>query len=281
MTEHGISKDKPVIGVSFDGTGYGEDGAIWGGEFLIANYRGYQRVAHLKYTPLPGGDKSIKEPWRIALAWLFQLDIEWDDNLHPIIFTNSQQPIVKQSLEILHRQLKSGINTPKTSSIGRLFDAISSLVGLRHMINYEAQAAIELESVADSVEESSYSFKIDAFKYPENDCLELNPEPVFHGILNDLRKSEPTSIISARFHNGLANAVYQTCKKIRDQYNVNEVILSGGVWQNITLLMKTMKKLDKSNFNVFIHNQVPTNDGGLALGQAAIAYHNLINGDPM
>jgi hydrogenase maturation protein HypF len=276
LAEHRIPNDHHVIGVSFDGTGYGDDDAIWGGEFFISNYEEYQRVAHLKYVPLPGGDKAIREPWRIALAWLYQLDIRWNDNLKPIGFIkNHKDSALINSLEILRTQLQKDINAPKTSSIGRLFDAVSSLIGICHQINYEAQAAIEIEAVATCGDESHYTFNLDERNVLGSDCIELNPEPVFHAIINDLAKSTPVSKISAKFHNGLADAVCQTCALLRDQLDINEVVLSGGVWQNMYLLRKTLDELYKHNFNVYIHNRVPANDGGLALGQAAVAYHML------
>jgi hydrogenase maturation protein HypF len=257
MADNGLSGDHPVIGISFDGTGYGDDGAIWGGEFLLADYDGYQRFAHLQYAPLPGGDAATRKPARIALAHLWQADIEWEEDLPAVKF------LCGDDLTLLRSMLKNDINCPKTSSMGRLFDAVAALVGIRGEVNYEGQAAIEFEALVEPNEEGAYSFEFNGST--------LNTAGIFHSVIADLRSGIPASIISTKFHNGLASAILQICKFANQQFNINEVALSGGVWQNMTLLQKTIPMLEQSNFKVYIHRQVPANDGGIALGQAVIA----------
>jgi hydrogenase maturation protein HypF len=257
MADNGLSGERPLIGVSFDGTGYGPDGAIWGGEFLLADYNGYQRFAHLAYTPLPGGDAAIRKPARIALAQLWQAGIDWDEDLPAVKF------LCGDDMTLLRSMLENKINCPQTSSMGRLFDAVAALAGVRGEVNYEGQAAIEFEVLADPAEEAAYHFEFDGNT--------LKAGNVFHSLISDLRANAPISTISARFHNGLANAILQICTFAHLQFDIDEVALSGGVWQNMTLLQKTIPLLERADFKVYIHRQVPANDGGIALGQAVIA----------
>jgi hydrogenase maturation protein HypF len=271
MVDNGLNGDLPVIGVSFDGTGLGTDGAIWGGEFLIADYKGFQRVAHLEYSPLPGGDAATKNPYRIALAQLWRHHIDWDPSLFPF------QASCGDDLTMLRSMLENRINTPLTSSVGRLFDSVSALIGVRSEINYEAQAAIELENIVDSEEENSYPFDL-LFATDRNAPstelpapLILSTKSLFETILQDIQEGIKTPIIAARFHNGLAKAATEICHLLREMYGINEVALSGGVWQNMVLLKQTYRLLTEDKFIVYTHRQVPTNDGGLALGQAVIA----------
>ncbi len=257
MAEHGLDGSRPVIGVSFDGTGYGDDGAIWGGEILIADYKSYQRAFHLEYFPLPGGDAAIKKPARTALALLWSLGLEWDERL------DSVAEFCAQDQTILRAQLERKINTPMTSSMGRLFDAAAALAGVRQKVNYEGQAAIEFEALADSAEAGKYSFGLNQNRVEVRSVVESLVKDVMAGV------SIPK--ISARFHNGLAESVREICLKIKSETGINEVALSGGVWQNITLLGRTLSLLRNDGFKVYIHQEVPTNDGGLSLGQAVIA----------
>jgi hydrogenase maturation protein HypF len=258
--------DRPVIGVAFDGTGYGDDGTIWGGEFLLADYLGYQRLYHLLGVPLPGGDSAIKEPWRFALAWLHKADIAWEKDLPPVAWHDHEFT----PLQAVRHQLMSGLNAPLTSSMGRLFDAVASLTGVRQRVNYEAQAAIELEALADPDESAYYALDL-------NDAV-IDARPVFTAIVEDLRASVPVSRISARFHNGVARLVLETCRLVRSEYGVNEVALSGGVWQNMRLLTSSLKMLRQDGFDVLLQRDVPANDGGVALGQAATAACRLMDG---
>jgi hydrogenase maturation protein HypF len=255
MAEHGLNH--PVIGVSFDGTGYGEDGAIWGSEFMVADYKNYRRAAHLEYFPLPGGDAAIKRPARTALALLWSLGLEWNERLASM----AEFSIEEQS--ILSTQLEKKINVPKTSSMGRLFDAAASLAGVRQRVNYEGQAAIEFEALADSAEAGKYLFELKQGQVKTRSAIEALVKDVLTGI--------PVQKISARFHNGVAEAVRETVQKISIETGIKSVVLSGGVWQNITLIRRTLSLLRDGGFEVYIHGEVPTNDGGLSLGQAAIA----------
>jgi hydrogenase maturation protein HypF len=257
MAEHGLDGTGPVIGVAFDGTGYGEDGAIWGGEVLIAEYRSYQRRFHLEYFPLPGGDAAIKKPARTALALLWSLNLDWDEKLGAVAGFSAEER------SILRAQLEKNINTPMTSSIGRLFDAVAALAGVRQTVNYEGQAAIEFEALADAAEEGKYWFGLDQNQIQVGAAVEALTRDVIAGV--------HVSKISARFHNGLAECVRDMCLQIRSETGIDEVALSGGVWQNITLLRRTLSLLKQDGFRVYIHREVPANDGGLSLGQAVIA----------
>ncbi len=260
MAEHGL--DEPVIGVSFDGTGYGEDGAIWGGEVLIADYNGYQRAAHLEYFPLPGGDAAIKRPARTALALLWSLGLDWDEDLAPV------KEFCAQDLNILRNQLEKKINAPLTSSMGRLFDAAAALTGVRQKVNYEGQAAIEFEALADSFDERGYPFDMENGAIRAGDAL--------RALIHDARAGISPSRISARFHLGLTESVLQVAKKVRAETSLQSVVLSGGVWQNVTLLRITLPLLQKEGFKTYIHRAVPANDGGLSLGQAVVAANKMI-----
>ena len=269
MAEHSLQSNQPVIGIAFDGTGYGEDGAIWGSEFLLADYRDFKRVSHLKYIPLPGGDTAIRKPARIALAYLWASQLDWEPELQPVSATCAEE------LYILKSQLKLKLNTPLTSSMGRFFDAVASICGVRQIVNYEAQAAIEFEALADPEEIGEYNFILEPDGNLLGDTSQINPSPLIEEVINNLNDGVPISKISARFHNSVARMVFTVCDQIRNDHGVNQVILSGGVWQNLTLLHRTYNLLISGNFNVHIHHQVPTNDGGLALGQAVIAIHRM------
>jgi len=264
MAENGLQPDEQVIGVAWDGTGYGDDGAIWGSEFLLASYATYQRYAHLAYVPLPGGDQAARQPWRMALAWLHQSGIYWDANLAPVKHATGLNETGFNRLQVLRHQLESGLNSPPTSSMGRLFDAAASLMGIRQEVSYEAQAAIEMEALADPTETGVYPLDI-------NDEGIINPTPLWQALMADLRSRIAVSVLSARFHNSLAHLVVTVCQGIRQHTGMKQVALSGGVWQNKYLLDTTCRKLEQAGFNSLLHRQVPTNDGGLALGQAVAA----------
>ena len=261
MAEHGLDGSRPVIGVAFDGTGYGDDGEIWGGEFLVADYKGYERALHLEYFPLPGGEAAIKRPARTALALLWSLGFDWDERLAPVAKFSEEEGTM------LRTQLERRINTPLTSSMGRLFDAAAALAGVRQKVNYEAQAAIEFEALADAAENRGYSFEAVQNKVLVRTALE--------GLIKDVLAGTPVPIISARFHNGLAELVRVAAVNIKSRTGLNEVVLSGGVWQNIMLLRRTLSLLHNEGIVVYIHREAPTNDGGLSLGQAAIAANRL------
>jgi hydrogenase maturation protein HypF len=260
MGDNGI--DGEVIGVSFDGTGYGTDGKIWGGEFLICDYSKFARMAYLEYTPLPGGEKAIIEPWRMAASYLhktykdsmFELDIDFVKNLD------------RNKWATIKKMIDKGINSPMTSSSGRLFDAVSAMLGVRKEIYYEGQAAIELEMAAGN-EEGSYPFETRDL----GDKTEIVLEPIIKGIVSDLEQGVGVQTISSRFHNTMAASIIGMCVKIRQTTGLDRVVLSGGVFQNNLLLERTFDLLDKNDFKVYTQHRVPPNDGGIALGQAIIA----------
>jgi hydrogenase maturation protein HypF len=271
MAEHSLPAGQPVIGVAFDGTGYGEDGCIWGGEFLLADYRSFKRISHLKYIPLPGGDASIRKPARIALAYLWVNHLDWDPELQPVA------ALCAEERSILKSQLKLKINTPLTSSMGRFFDAVASLCGIRLVVNYEAQAAIEFEALADPDETGEYEFIVQPDPELGSETSQVDTGPLIDAVIADLNDGTKPSTISARFHNTIARMVYEVSERIRRDNGVDQVVLSGGVWQNMTLLHRTYDLLTSDSFKVYIHHQVPANDGGLALGQAVVAIHRLIS----
>jgi hydrogenase maturation protein HypF len=270
LAENNWRGGQPVIGVAFDGTGYGTDGAIWGGEFLIADYRGFERAAHLDYMPLPGGDAATRHPYRIALSYLHQAGIQWDNDLAPVRAAN---PIEQAAIR---KQIESGINTFPTSSMGRLFDAVASICSVRQAVNYEGQAAIEFEALADREETGRYPFEVVADSVLRASyCAKI--DNVIRAAAADVQSNVPIPLISARFHNGLAQLVLEMCETIRNDRGLNEIALSGGVWQNVTLLQKTLDRLRGAGFTIYTHQLIPPNDGGLALGQAIIAAVSIEN----
>ncbi|HEY6075093.1 MAG TPA: Sua5/YciO/YrdC/YwlC family protein, partial [Anaerolineales bacterium] len=270
LAENGHTGAEKVIGVAFDGTGFGTDGTIWGGEFLVADYAGFERAAHLACLPLPGGDAGTRKPARVALAQLLSAGVT-PEGLPPFAaLSEVERRIVK-------KQLASGLNSPLTSSLGRLFDAIASIVGLRQEINYEGQAAIELEAIADPLESGRYEFELRSPR-PEAGGWSIETGSVIRAVVGDVRTGTSAAVISARFHNGLAAMVREVCAQLRRARGLNQVALSGGVFQNITLLGKTGALLRADGFEVLTHRLVPPNDGGIALGQALIAAQVLSTG---
>jgi hydrogenase maturation protein HypF len=257
MADNDLPGGERVIGVALDGTGYGTDGAIWGGEFLLAGYRDFERVLHLAPCPLPGGDAAVRNPCRMALAWMRRAGIPWDPSLPPVAAASAEERTV------VERLLESGINAPPTTSAGRLFDAAASLAGVRHRVTYEAQAACELEAVIDPSERGAYPFVLEGNV--------LDPAPALRELAADVRAGRPVGVLSARFHHGLADAVTAACRRLRDASGLGRVVLSGGVWQNLVLLRETTARLEAAAFEVLPHRRVPANDGGLALGQAVVA----------
>jgi hydrogenase maturation protein HypF len=288
MAEHNIHANQPVIGVSYDGIGYGLDGAIWGGEILINDYTDFKRPYHLKYSPMPGGDLATRHPWRMALSWLATCDIPWTDELIPVRSLNNREPQAENQLEILHNQVVRKIHSPETSSMGRLFDAVAALIGIRQSVNYEAQAAIEMEALADqdiikrflSAERSEAACKTHySIDLPEIDIEKtqaIDPSSLFREIIKDLAIRRPISEIAAKFHISIAHTTLHACEQIQKDTDIDRVVLSGGVWQNMILLRVTHDLLRSNGFKVYSHCRVPTNDGGLALGQAAISAHRLL-----
>jgi hydrogenase maturation protein HypF len=246
-----------VIGVAFDGTGYGTDGTIWGGEFLVAGYGGFERRAHLRYVPLAGGDAAVRQPWRVALAYLI------DTFSDGVPFEAAPEEHVR----VVRRMIATGVNTVRTSSCGRLFDAVASLIGLRHEVNFEGQAAIELEMIADG-NPDCYPYGIDG-----DGPWQVDFRPAIAGIAREVAAGESRSAMAAKFHNTLAHATVEVCRRIGQETGLRRICLSGGTFQNVRLLAGTVAGLRACGYEVFLHAQVPPNDGGIALGQAAIAAH--------
>ncbi|NJC96536.1 MAG: carbamoyltransferase HypF [Anaerolineae bacterium] len=257
MADNGLN-DRQVIGLSFDGTGYGTDGKIWGGEVLLASYADFERVAHLEYLPLPGGDAATRNPWRIAVGYADVLGLNVDD----LPFLHSIEPPM---VDLVRKQVHRKLNAPETSSMGRLFDAVAALTGIRNEVTYEAQAAMELEVLSKPALNgaSPYPFEI------EGDVLRLG-ELLKH-VIEDVRRKESVSVIGARFHHTICKMAVDVSKSVRKQTGIREVALSGGVWQNQVLFDLARSALLKDGFVVYTHRLTPANDGGLALGQAAVA----------
>jgi hydrogenase maturation protein HypF len=253
-----------VIGFALDGTGYGTDGRIWGGEALLADYSGFERIAHLAYVPLPGGEAAIREPWRMAIAYLaHHFGKEFLDWPVPLL-----DEINRSSLNLLLQMMERGLNSPLTSSCGRLFDAVAALLGVRSQVNYEAQAAIELEMAAlESNDKVAYPMGL----VPEGAGWTIDTRPLFDALLADLDRKLPASVMSRRFHNGLVEIFARLARLIRDRSALRQVCLTGGTFQNVLLLDGLRDTLRAEGFEVFTHAEVPAGDGGLSLGQAMVA----------
>ena len=287
MADNGL--ESPVIGVAFDGTGMGADGHIWGGEFLVADYHNFRRVGHLEYLPLPGGAAAIKRPYRTAVGYI--LTLLGENGLSAVIATmnevkgkqsqlSSIGQITEIEVEVINRQLERKINSPLTSSMGRLFDAISALLGIRGEIDYEGQAAVELEMtaysyvIARNVSDEAIFHLQESYPYRivEGEGVRIvRLKDLISAVIEDLSQGISRGRISVKFHNTIARMIDDMCHLIADETGVNQVSLSGGVFQNRLLLRKTVSLLESSGFQVFTHKQVPCNDGGISLGQAVIA----------
>ena len=246
-----------MIGACFDGTGYGTDGGIWGSEFLVGGYKSYQRAAHLKVVPLPGGDQAVRKVARMALAHLWSAGIEWEPDIPAV------EALCGEERSVLHAQLTRSLNAPPTSSMGRLFDAAAALIGVRQTATYEGQAAIEFEQMADPSEIGAYPFSI-------QDGV-IDPAPLWHMLLRDWRAGTAQPVLAARFHNSVARLTVEVCQQLSQNSASKIVALSGGVWQNMLLLEKTQSLLEATGFTVLSHQRVPANDGCIALGQALVA----------
>ena len=293
MAEHGLDGSAPVIGVAFDGTGFGDDGAVWGGEVLLADYDGFRRFAHLAYVPLPGGDAAVRNPYRMALSHLRSAGIPWSDDLPcAAVCTPGER-------RLLERQLERGINCVPTSSMGRLFDAVASLAGVCHRVEYEAQAAMELESAAvaaGDVGSGGYRFGLvrdrSAAQAPPLSAAEAlsaarsslpaggpavglpllaDPGPVLSAAAADIRAGAGAATVAARFHGAVVALVHDVCRAARDRTGLATVALSGGVFCNALLTSGCSRRLEGDGFTVLRHRRVPPNDGGLALGQLMVA----------
>ncbi|WP_426367866.1 carbamoyltransferase HypF [Streptomyces sp. E-08] len=267
MAENGLDGTAPVIGVAFDGTGYGLDGAVWGGEFLLADYAGFERFAHLAYVPLPGGDAAVRRPYRMALAHLRAAGLAAD------LALPCTRACAPGELPVLKRQLERGLNCAPTSSMGRLFDAVSSLAGIRHHAGYEAQAAIELEAAAlrapAVAEDGRYAFRLAS---PHAGAPRTaDPAPLLAAVVADVLDGTPATVVAARFHLAVARLVRTVCAAARGETGVETIALTGGVFANTLLSSACAEGLREDGFTVLRHRLIPPNDGGLALGQLVVA----------
>ncbi|MDX3850105.1 carbamoyltransferase HypF [Streptomyces sp. AK02-01A] len=305
MAEHGLDGSTPVIGVAFDGTGYGDDGAVWGGEVLLADYDGFRRFARLAYVPLPGGDAAVRNPRRMALSHLRAAGLPWSEDLPCVAACDPEE------LRLLERQLDRGVNCVPTSSMGRLFDAVASLAGVCHRVEYEAQAAAELENAATAARRRQPDGRWEGYRFAlvpagsavaasgsdatsaggsadgvapdrvaadgfstdggRGAALVADPAPVLAAAVGDLRAGADASTVAARFHGAVVGLVHDVCRAARDRTGLGAVALTGGVFCNALLTTGCAERLADDGFTVLRHHKVPPNDGGLALGQLMIA----------
>ena len=265
MAEHGL--DEKVIGIAFDGVGLGDDNKIWGGEFFVCDLADYERITHFDYVKMPGGDKATKNPWRMAVSYLHHY-FGRDFNFHSLDFLKD---ISDFDLEFVLEMLDKNLNCPETSSCGRLFDAVSALANCCTVGSFHAEAPMRLEAAINKSCDETYHFEAGS---------PINLKPIFEGILESLSKKEEQGIISAKFHNTIINIIFAIVKKLRAERGINKVVLSGGSFQNRFMLEKVEKLLSGNNFEVYSHQETPSNDGSLALGQLVIAAKKrLINDD--
>ena len=260
MAENRI--EGPVIGLSFDGTGYGTDGAIWGGEILIADLEKFSRAAHFAYVPMPGSSAAIREPWRMAVSYL--CDAFGDD------FRDPDLPLFKAidtpKVEIMVDMVKKRVNSPLTSSMGRLFDGIAAISGIRYKVAFEGQAAMELEMLADDHRADIYDYE-----WITADDYQILTRPIVRGVVNDTVQGVPPAVISRKFHQTLIRLFAELSAIIGRENGLSRVVLSGGCFQNSLLLAGLIKALQAQQLDVYTHTQVPANDGGISLGQAVVA----------
>ncbi|MDU4324816.1 carbamoyltransferase HypF [uncultured Clostridium sp.] len=258
MAENNINED--VIGIAFDGTGYGDDESIWGGEFFLCNRRKYKRVGHLDKFYLPGGEKAIKEPWRIGVSLIYKVFKEKLKDFIPEHLNNKKIDIIKTMID-------RKINSPETSSMGRLFDGVSSILGFDNEISFEGEAAINLENICDENNSETYIFQIIRDKESFIFCF----DDIIKGIIYDINSKNNISIIGNKFHNTVVKGTIEMALNIREHTNINTVVISGGVFQNEILFKGVVEGLNKYNFNVIAHKIIPCNDSGVSLGQLVIA----------
>jgi hydrogenase maturation protein HypF len=252
-----------VIGVAMDGTGFGTDGTIWGCEFLVTGYRDFTRAGYLKPVPMPGGDQAAREPYRMAASYL-----------HAYLgagFSRESGPWAgrwdQDTVELLQRMIELGVNAPLTSSAGRLFDAVSSIIGICDRSTYDAQASIELEMAADESERGRYPYHIGE----EGASLIIDPGETIQSIVADVKKGLAAGTMAARFHLTFVEIIVDMCRRLGRFTGLERVALSGGVFQNRFLVERVVPALQEAGFSVYVHATVPPNDGGMALGQVAVA----------
>jgi hydrogenase maturation protein HypF len=269
LAEHGLAGE--VMGVAFDGTGYGTDGTVWGGEFMVARRDGFVRTARLDCIAMPGGDGAVREPWRMAASYLHRAYGERAFLECPFFF----ERIERDKLETVISMMEKGINAPLTSSAGRLFDAVSSILGIRDVITFEGEAAIELEMRAGGSSEGEGAPNSYPFTVVEGSPSLIDTRPLIKAVVEDVKNGTPTSIISLRFHQTVRDIILGVAKELRARTGIHRVVLSGGVFQNSLLLESTMDCLEREGFKAWTNERVPPNDGGISLGQAAVALEKL------
>ncbi|ETK34077.1 carbamoyltransferase HypF [Microbispora sp. ATCC PTA-5024] len=262
LADNGVAG--PVIGVAFDGLGYGTDGTLWGGEFLVAGLAGFERAGHLATVPMPGGAAAIREPWRMAAAYL---DLAFEGDVPASLGVVRRNAARWDAVVALARR---GVNAPRTSSAGRLFDAVAAILGVRDAITYEGQAAVELEQRADPAERGTYPCPVTS-EAPSGPPFAVPGTALVRAVVDDLCAGADPSVVAARFHNAVAGLVADGCDRVRAATGLSAVALSGGVFQNLLLLERAAGLLERRGFHVLLHHRVPPNDGGVSLGQAAVA----------
>jgi hydrogenase maturation protein HypF len=264
MLENGLTNQR-VIGAVFDGTGLGDNNRLWGAEFLRCDYKDFKRAAHLKEIPLLGSERAILEPVRIVFAWLYSIYKDKFFNLD----LDLVKKMDKKKWRVLKNMYLSGFNSPLASSMGRLFDAVGSLVLGKSKVTWEAELAIELEKIAKDYKRQATSYKFKIIK--DKDGYILDPLLMFKEIMGDLKDKEPQEKIAYRFHLTVAEMIRKMCSALRKENKINKVVLSGGVFQNNLLLRLTLDLLYKEVFRVFTHKKISCNDFGISLGQVAVA----------
>ncbi len=257
-----------VIGIAFDGTGFGRDGNVWGGEFFTGSIKGFKRAAHLKYIPMPGGEASIKKPWHMAWSYLY--------NIYGMRFKGLKidflRGLDRAKIDLLVQIIDKKINSPLTSSMGRLFDAVSSLLGICYAAEYEGQAAIELEKAIKRQATRDNGQGKYTFRYKDkHGVIVIDWVPVIRGIIKDIQARKGKAEISLKFHNAICAMIKEVCILLRKKYKISKVCLSGGVFQNRYLTSRTKPLLEEEGFKVYSHKKVPAHDGNIALGQAVLA----------
>ncbi len=262
LAEHRI--DGPVVGISCDGTGYGPDGAVWGGEILVADAAGFERAAHIAYVPMPGSAAAIREPWRMAVSYLHDAFAEELRELDLPVLREAGRDRVRVALEMIARRF----NSPPTSSLGRLFDGVAALAGLRSRVTFEGQAAMELEMAAGDGDGEAYPYA-----WEDGQPARILPAPIIRAVVEDVLKGAPAGVVSARFHATLVRLFGELAEAVGRRRGLQRAALSGGVFQNGRLLTGLTAELERRGFEVYSHRLVPTNDGGIALGQAVVAAH--------
>jgi len=273
LLEHQL--DGSAIGVIFDGTGLGTDGAIWGGEFLTGDCSHFERAGHLRYTGLPGGDRAVREPWRMAVSHLLDADCDVDV---------MSERIPASTLRTIRAMLEQRLNAPPTSSMGRLFDAVAAIIGIRDFVSYEGQAAMELEWLATTVESPGGRYPFDVIEVPATGAAEspvasrstdaafiIDTRPLIRAIADEVQRGTDRPLIARRFHSSVVEIIEQACRRIRIRTTLKRVVLSGGVFMNRVLTEETMARLTHIGFDVYSNERIPCNDGGLSPGQLAVA----------